>query len=991
MKQIIVIVVLLFTGLLLPAQNPYIQHFTTADGLPSNTVYPIVQDRNNFIWFGTDAGVARYDGNDFTCFSKKDGLNSNEIIVIKEDSQGRIWFFNLNGSMNYFYRNKIYNAQNAPFLDSLQSQHFFRNFFEDNDSSLYFYTFMSREIAALNVKNQVAKYTLPAKTYFVNGIKYVGLSIQNIIKSPEKGFIVWAGGAGILACHDFSEDLRQICDTVSIGSCHQLNDNKYLFQSYERPGLTRKIFFYTNGHLSPPVNPPFHNEIHLDDAIETEDGVLWIATIDKGVYCLRNNEIIKHINIAEAQGMAQDHEGNVWISSMCDGVYKISAYFNSHKHYGTEFFDNAGISAMYPYPGTGVWMTNGEQVYLLKDQRFYTLDFSLNQRKLNQLYYLRNNSLIVGTKSYFFYPIINVMPIASSGKVDYSFPPKMEPYYGFKGIAINPITDKIFAHSHSELFSINHESLLQEEIIANFSERIHNLFFNLNDELVVNAKKNYLYRDGELIPYPQLSRFDGKIITGHLRINDSIEVINVEGDSIYLMCNKWLCNLTQAMHKPIDMMVRKMAWHEPALYLATAQNIFVIEHPKNIVNHQSVDLRFIDISFGKINDILVYNDSLYVASDDGLTIIPEAGIGEMRPQLPIPYLQSVQVNGTDADLADQELRISGKNKIKFGFSCINYSAAPLIYSYQLTGLDTSWSIGTAREVVYQNLGIGDYTFRVRAQKPGTEFSTPVDFNIVVSATLWQHPLFYIGLFIVISGWVLLSFHRRSLRRRRALEMDNQLILLEQKALLTMMNPHFIFNALGSVQNHLLHNQPKDAAQYLSQFARLIRQNLNAIKTGFISIEEEIDRLKNYLELEKLRMENHFDYTISLEDDFDEEEAMIPSMIVQPFVENAVWHGISQLKNQSGRVWINFSLETDDTIKITISDNGLGKSQTNPVSIKSRDHLNLSTEVTRRRLELLGKKHKVHTSVSYHEANPGQVNPGTKVVIVVPVSYSTDPL
>jgi LytS/YehU family sensor histidine kinase len=135
------------------------------------------------------------------------------------------------------------------------------------------------------------------------------------------------------------------------------------------------------------------------------------------------------------------------------------------------------------------------------------------------------------------------------------------------------------------------------------------------------------------------------------------------------------------------------------------------------------------------------------------------------------------------------------------------------------------------------------------------------------------------------------------------------------------------------------------------------------------------------------MENHFDYAISLGDDFDEDEAMIPSMIVQPFVENAVWHGISQLKNQTGRIFISFSLETEDTIKISVEDNGPGKSQAEPDPKNSIQHLNLSTEVTRRRLELLGKKHKVHTSVSYHEANPGQINPGTKVVLIVPVSYS----
>jgi hypothetical protein len=990
MKQIFVVLVLLIASQLLLAQNPYIQHYNTNDGLPSNTVYAMIRDSKNFIWFTSDAGVARYDGKDFTCFSKKDGLNSNEIAMIKEDSQGRIWFFNLGGSMNYFYQNKIFNAQNAPFLDSLQNRKFFRDFIEDSDHNLCFYTLGSAEIAALNSQNQVRKYTLRAQTYSFQGVDHNEMSIRGIIKSENNGFLLWTT-SGIYSLMDFSEDPRQICDSLYFASSYQLSETNYLLQGRIAQSPIMSIFNYSKGILSDPIALPFHYETHFDDAIETQDGVLWIATIDKGVFCLQNNVLINHINIAEAQGLMQDHEGNAWISSMSEGVYKISPYFNSHKHYGIEFFDNAGISAMYPYPDTGVWMTNGDRMYLLKDQKFCTLDFSLNQRKLNQIYWLRNNSLVVGTKSWDFYPLIDIKSIKSTGKIDYSFPPKMKPYIGLKGIAISPTTDKIFAYSQSYLFSINRESLLQEELIADFSERIHKCFFNLDDELVVNAKKNYLYRDGALIPYPQLSRFDGKIITGHLRINDSIEVINVEGDSIYLMCNKRICNLTQAMDKPTAMMVRKMAYHAPTLYLATTQNIFVIEHPEHIASKQSVDLRFIDINFSKINEILVFNDSLYVASDYGLTIIPEARIGEMTSQVPIPYLQSVQVNGTDVDLAKRELRISGKNQIKCAFSCINYSAAPIIYSYQLAGLDTSWNMGTAREVVYQNLGVGKYTFRVRAQKPGTEFSQPVEFKIIVSATLWQHPLFYIALFILVSGWILWSVHRRSLRLRRALEMDNQLVLLEQKALLTMMNPHFIFNALGSVQNHLLHNQPNDAAQYLSQFARLIRQNLNAIKTGFISVEEEIDRLKNYLELEKLRMDDTFDYSIKLEDDFDEEEAMIPSMIIQPFVENAVWHGISQLRNQTGRIAIAFSLETDDTIKITVEDNGVGKSQTISVSTNSQQHLNLSTEVTRRRLELLGKKNKVNTSVTYHEALPGQINPGTKVVIIAPVSYSKVPL
>lgn len=983
-KRIVVFAILLFAGAQVPAQNPYIQHFTTQDGLPSNTVYPIIQDWNNFIWFGTDAGVARYDGNEFTCFSKKDGLNSNEIIVIKEDSQGRIWFFNLGGSMNYFYQNKIYNPQDAPFLDSLQSRFFFRDFFEDSDLSLYFYTFMSREIVALNSHNEVKRYPLPAITYVRNGIKYADLPIINIRKSREDGFVLWTG-VGVVAFRDFSDEPRHLCDTIRFGACYELRENKFLFQGVSKPGKSRSIFFHSNDTFSTPIDPPFHYETFFDDAIETDDGVLWIATIDKGVFCLRNNIIINHIDIAEAQGLMQDHEGNVWISSMSRGVYKVSPYFNAHTHYGNEFFDNTGILAMCLYPQTGVWMTNGEQVYLLKNQQFYTLDFILNQRKLNQVYWLHNKSLIVGTKSQNFFQLADVQQIRTSRKIDYAYPPKMTSFSGIKAIAISPAGKKIFAHSQSSLMMINSESFLQEYIIEDFDERIHNIFFNLNNDLVINAKQNYLYKEGKLFPYQKLSCINNRIITGHLRINDSTEVINVEGDSIFLMCGQHLCNLTQALNRPISMMVKKMAWHEPVLYLATPQKIFVIEHPEHVATKKSVDQWCIDINFRQINDMLVFNDSLYVASNDGLTVIPEAGISRMKLHVPIPYLQSVQVNGTDVSHADQEIRISGKSRIRFSFACINYSAAPVIYSYQLAGLDTSWNMGTAREVVYQNLDIGTYNFRVRAQKPGTEFSKPVELKIEVFATLWQHPFFYFGIFMVVSGWIFWSVHRRMRRRRLRLEMDNQLIVLEQKALQSMMNPHFIFNALGSIQNYILQSKPDEAGLYLSQFARLIRQNLNAINASMINLEEEIDRLKNYLDLERLRMDYKFDYHIEFEEGFDEEDLLIPSMIIQPFVENAVWHGIAPIAGK-GTIRISFGSQTGNRIKIAIEDNGVGVKANGNQFSKSEQHLHLGIEMTRKRLEILGKKQGIETSIQYSEIDAGSPNPGTRVVLIVPVSY-----
>jgi LytS/YehU family sensor histidine kinase len=308
----------------------------------------------------------------------------------------------------------------------------------------------------------------------------------------------------------------------------------------------------------------------------------------------------------------------------------------------------------------------------------------------------------------------------------------------------------------------------------------------------------------------------------------------------------------------------------------------------------------------------------------------------------------------------------------------------LIYAYRLGEVDEDWTIETATEVVYQNLPPGDYRFDVKVQKPGTDFSRPAVLHLEVKATLWQQPLFYVTVAIILFGWLGLLFHRRQVRKRKLIEMDNQLLSLEQKALQSMMNPHFIFNVLGSIQNYLLHSNPNQAGMYLSQFARLIRQNVSAINSNKISIEEEADRLRNYLDLERLRLENNFKYEIEFDESLDDdEELMIPSMIVQPFVENAVWHGIANRKTK-GMITIVFSLHSENALKITIEDNGPGiKPELEPDG-KGSKHLHLGTQITRKRLEILGKKYGLKATINHEEVFPGDTFPGARIIIVVPV-------
>ena len=241
-----------------------------------------------------------------------------------------------------------------------------------------------------------------------------------------------------------------------------------------------------------------------------------------------------------------------------------------------------------------------------------------------------------------------------------------------------------------------------------------------------------------------------------------------------------------------------------------------------------------------------------------------------------------------------------------------------------------------------------------------------------------------GILILLTVLLIIIWRKNILIKRR--EIEHQLITLEQQALQSMMNPHFIFNSLGSIQNYILQKNASKAGLYLSQFARLIRQNLNAIKAAMINLDEEADRLKNYLDLEKMRLTNKFEYSITIDESIEASETFIPSMMIQPLVENALWHGITRLK-EKGMVSVYFQKEDEHALKIIVEDNGIGLKKSALYSTNSQDHLGLTLDLNRKRLELLGEKFNIKTRIEFNEAFPDRENPGTRVEIVVPYSYT----
>jgi len=985
-RRIIFFVVLfLFAYIDLMAQNPFVSRITTSDGLPSDYVYKIFQDSKKFLWFATEAGVARFDGTHYTYFRKKDGLSSNDVFEIREDSFGRIWFFHINASIDFFLDNTIHNVGNTPFLDSLKTDDFFKKFYEDKEHNIYFYSNSIRQIFTLDPHNHVTRIILPG--YFVkndvNNDSIEAMDVRYMTKNDSGVYILGSPG-GFYRTNDlakwpvlFDDSFRQTdVITSSTGELYAIGRpvNKREYDTYK----------LKNGRFLNSQKPlPRTGSDFISSILEDNSGLLWISTYDKGVFCYRDDKLIRHLNIKDAKMVIQDHENNIWVSSLKEGVYKINPFFNHQQHFEKTAFQNNGIYALAPNDSLGVWFTNGDILYLLRDNTIYNSDFQNSENSFNQILQVSPNSLLIGETSKYPYSLEGVR--LNRAKKTIKIDRIKKSNYTLKKIVLDSQRRELISFNQFSLYHLDPENPFQIKNLTRLKERINNVFYNPDHQLIINAKKNYIFERGILSEYVDLAGFNNKNISGHLNLDNQTELYNIEGESLFLLKDKMICNLSAAFSPQVEFKINGIAFYDSTLFIASSRNIFICENPLNVLNNKPVSVYMVNVNFRSIHSILFHNKKLFVASDDGLTSISIHDLQRTSNLPPIPYFQSIQVNDQGNQMNQPKISLLSSQKVSITFNSINYSVNPVYFSYLLEGGDTDWTLSESNNVVLQNLSKGNYTFKLRVRKPSSEWSIPIEFKISVKAPQWQNPLFIIFSIGLLTGLAFLLILRQKNIELRRRELEHQLLLSEQKSLQAMMNPHFIFNTLGSIQNYLLHNKPYEAGIYLSKFARLIRQNFNALNTPLINLDEEVDRLKNYLELERLRTNEKFDYTIVMDESIETDDVLIPSMIIQPFVENAVWHGIANLEGQ-GVINIKIKMINEKSLEIKVSDTGIGIKNALKFSTRSDHHLQLGMNITLKRLNLLSQKYKVKTAVSFTENSPGSENPGVIVTIIAPFVY-----
>ena len=255
-----------------------------------------------------------------------------------------------------------------------------------------------------------------------------------------------------------------------------------------------------------------------------------------------------------------------------------------------------------------------------------------------------------------------------------------------------------------------------------------------------------------------------------------------------------------------------------------------------------------------------------------------------------------------------------------------------------------------------------------------------DENRLKELQLKQSKWFLMGLGGLVILIILLAF---ILIRQNKLRNSRKTLLFQQRLLQTQMNPHFLFNSLSSIQNFIIREKPATASDYLSRFAKLVRQILNNSVEEYIYLEDEIDSIENYLELQKVRYKNMFDYTIEVDEEIDPETILIPPMLAQPFIENAFEHGFRN-KDGRGKMKIRFKLN-DKLIRFEVEDDGVGREKAKKIlREQNRDHRSMATNITSERLKVLNKKNRQKIRLTITDLKDEKGNPaGTKVDIDIP--------
>lgn len=989
---------------LAPAQQAIIrfQHYTTKQGLSSDIVYNITQDKKGWLWASSPVGLNRFNGIGFSHFThdEKDStslpFDGSQII---SDKEGTLWTFSEKGLFWFDDKQEHFVPLKNTKNQTVASVGF------DNQNAIWFCT---EDGKLWKAKNRTA---LPVQMHL-----FEGASISAIVQDRQNR--LWLVSDDGLFLFNEKNKSSNVYKDVALGA---VNNYFSLFEDYQGQlwvsswGDGLKLFEPASGRFT---SYRFNKDKNSKDIQNFAASIiqpnntkpeLWITSLDPQMGISVFNTLthtfthtFKHDpQVANSPSsnasicIFKDNSGIIWYASE-KGIDKYDPMANRFEAIQLNAIPGCGTD-----PGITSMITVNEQLWVgTSDQGVYIIDSSGKQllhwldlsntsSKLESNYiggfcHTPQNQILVGTFMGAFlcnttnYKTIRLKAFENTNVSSIWRHPATGGYWfatrdGLIRMDSNLLTVKDTLLSGTSVYSV----FQQKDETVWIGTGI-GLFARANNKLTKIEKEEESYKKlatTRVFDIEQNSRGNLLLATssGTMVYNPVAQQISIYSKQNGLAHNA--CYAIEATSPDICWVLNEKGMSEINTANGTiknygeAQGVSAPTYANGLLYKNQAG----HLYFGRYISLYHFNPHQLLINNDKAPV----------------YITSIRVGDSVLPTANLHqnklLSFSYKNNsISIEYALLNYSNSEgNTYEYKLEGSNQNeWTkAGSRTYITYSSLPPGKYFFKVRGiNSDGVISSNEATLSFEIVPPFWQSLWFRLLaatlLILVIAGIIRARFN--TIRQKAAIK--QQMLEAEVKALRAQMNPHFIFNCMNTLDSFILQNKQLQASQLVQRFSKLTRRVLEHTSQPYISLTNEMETLRIYLQIERMRQADGFEFEVNIA--ADTAQLPLPPMLVQPFVENAVIHGMRNRQNAGGLITISSILEGNQ-IKITVQDNGIGRAKAMEIKAKqSTTHQSISMELTLSRLEAL-HGHKRHNSFLVF-TDLSAPDTGTKVEIYVPV-------
>lgn len=974
---------LILCQLTLTAQTTYLfENYTSEKGLSQNSCYSIAQDSDGMMWFGTQDGLNRYDGKEFRFFLPHNEagkeLPSNYISSLYyEKSKQLLWIGTIQGTCIYDTRSDslIKVTKRYPSVDELAFADI-KKIIPGKENEIWFVTY-SFGLMKFNTKtNQYNRYFFDS--VYRKKVSSVAYFQNKVIAAVQGKLMMLNNQSGIFEplYNNFQfPEIRELYvyrNRLCVGT---LNKGCYIIDSpLQMKSLPKNILsdyggigsFTSDGAgnlwvgtrgsgllildtllqtLQTAYNKPFNNRSigknFVLSLFTDRQGITWaglsgggVAKYDPGNYKFQNigNEKDNITSLPDNMvfTLHRTADGLFYAGTQNKGIYGWELPQNKF----TEIKESAKFGNII---NTIYDITDDEQKNLWAASWGGLIKISAETK---QIHFYTNPDILTSSKLYGIHKLKNADSLFITGENGFVF-------FSLKDYQWKPcITDQQSSNLIGRYVYEDEKGILW---ICTIGQGLVSYDYKNNRCVVkqkVKEKTNYvrhLFRENNLF---WLSTDNGIIVYDYLK--DTILQHFLPGNSTQ-------SNVCYALEK--DKYGNYWVSSNSGLYRIKAKDF---------------SIRSFDMANGLA--FPEYNTACVLKQDDGTIIFGGVGgITKFNPTdfkdnnySPAPLIANISINSLPwrpalSIIHSKEIELSYKeNFLTIYFAVTNFSiSGKQQFRYRLRGVSDNWiESQTLNFANYTQLKPANYIFELQSANSDGIWSKEITSLIIrIKPPWWKTNWFYAVTAALLASILYFLFKRRINQVRYKAEMKQKITETEMKALRVQMNPHFIFNSLNSINSFIIQNKTHLASDYITKFSRLIRLILDNSTNEKITLEKEIETLQLYLLMESLRFNNKFEYAINTEKDLDVSGIKIPPMLIQPFIENAIWHGLLHL-TKPGKVIINLLLQQDH-LEITIEDNGIGRKKAGELKSKeSNNRKSYGIQITNDRLAAISKLNKV---------------------------------